>query len=99
MATDLAVANTILAQLGGSKFLAMTGAKHLTALPTGLMFSLPFPSAPNKIRIELDPSDTYTVRAFRVSGLTVKNRGEFTGVYADQLQTVFTRLTGLDTRL
>jgi len=93
---DTSIARTILEQLGGGRFVLMTGAKNLTALPDGLMFSLPFPSAPNKIRITLTPLDTYTIEAFRVHGASVKNRGMFTDIYADQLRVTFTRLTGLD---
>jgi len=96
---DTTIAAIILEQLGGPRFLAMTGAKHLTALPSGLMFSLPFPSAPNKIRITLTPLDTYTIEAFRVHGVSVKNRGICTDIYADQLRRTFTRLTGLETNL
>jgi hypothetical protein len=97
--SDTQIARTILEQLGGGRFLAMTGARRLVALESGLMFSLPFPSAPNKVRITLTPMDTYTVEAFRVSGTNAKNRGMRQDVYAEDLQRVFTALTGLDTRM
>ena len=93
------IAQVILAQLGGSRFLAMTGTSKLLALDNGLQFALPFPSAPNKIRITLDPTDTYTVGAFRVSKFEVKNRGTVEDVYAEDLRWVFTQLTGLETSL
>ncbi len=97
-------ANTILAQLGGGKFLAMTGAKGLLALsaPNGLQFKLPANFARdgiNSVRILLDPSDTYTVEFWKVRGTSIKQISTLSDVYADQLQAVFTQATGLDTHL
>ncbi|MGI9949502.1 hypothetical protein [Vibrio hyugaensis] len=37
----LRIANTILAQLGGNRFIVMTGAKQFVAIEQGLMFTLP----------------------------------------------------------
>jgi hypothetical protein len=67
----LDVAHTILAQLGGRRFCAMTGAKQFVGSETSLMFTLP--GTPGfvlhnirKVRITLDPSDTYTMTFFRL---------------------------------
>ena len=51
--TDMTVAKTILAQLGGSRFVAMTGARHMAGDATSLSFGLPrFPGVKvNKVKI------------------------------------------------
>ena len=99
MATDnTTVGQTILDQLGGRRFIVMTGARAFTALPNGLMFRLPIGSA-NKVRIILAGDDTYTVETFKVRGQSVKAFPAVDGVYADNLRDVFTRLTGLETSL
>lgn len=96
------VAHTILDQLGGSRFVAMTGAKQLVALERGLQFKIGSGAVnrANTVKIELDASDTYTVTFYRVRGLDVVRIGEpLQGVYADQLQGAFTASTGMDTHL
>jgi len=58
------IAQTILAQLGGKRFLAMTGAKNLLAGEDYLAMSLPgslTKGRVNKIRIRLAADDTYTL--------------------------------------
>lgn len=97
------IAKTILAQLGGNHFLAMTGARNLVALHNGLQFDLP-PGAINKARkvqIVLSPSDTYTVAFYKWNArkLSLKLIDTVNAVYADNLTTVFTGRTGLDTHL
>ena len=102
---DLLVAATILTQLGGRRFISMTGARDLVGGANYLMFSLPAGLARdgiNQIRISLDWTDTYIFEALKVSrgskmnGDTIK---KLTGVYADDLQEIFTNITGLDTHL
>ena len=96
------VADTILQQIGGSRFLAMTGAKNLTANGTGLTFRLPANFAKNGInvvRIDLTPADDYNVTFYRVRGTKVTTVAEVAMVYADNLARVFTAETGLDTRM
>lgn len=92
------VAQEILQQLGGNKFLAMTGAKQLVGDTRSLQFSLRARGI-NKMRITLDASDTYTLEGFSYRNLTMKKVWEKSGIYADDLQTVFTQMTGLDTHL
>lgn len=106
--TDNGVAKIILEQLGGRKFIAMTGAKNFLGDEKSLMFSLPstrhfVKDGINKVRVTLDPSDTYTVEFMKIGkrqGIphvdTIK-RAE--GIYHDVLSEVFTRYTGLTTRL
>lgn len=97
------VAQTILAQLGGNKFLAMTGAKNLVSSEDSLSFSIGRNnSGANRIVICLDSgSDTYIMGFWKVSTAkgTVSILNEVTGVYADQLCDIFERHTGLATRL
>lgn len=86
----LRIANTILAQLGGNRFIVMTGAKQFVAIEQGLMFTLPARLAKlgiNKVRVELAASDTYTIEVLQESG-----------VYCDQLEQTFEDLTGVYTR-
>lgn len=85
-------AKTIYAQLGGNRFKVMTGAKEFQASPTALVFKI----ARRSVRINHDASDTYTVITRTLGGKTLKSDS---GVYADQLQSVFTAQTGLHTSL
>lgn len=100
---SLEVANTILAQLGGNKFRAMTGAHNFVGGSNNLSFRIPGKNfakdSINCVRIELTPADDYTVEFLRIRGhkFTVVSRSE--GVYCDMLQEVFEHATGLRTRL
>lgn len=102
-AHDMTVANTILAQLGGHRFIAMTGAKHLLGDATSLQFAIGTgaKSGINKVRVTLEASDTYTVRFYKMKrrGLDWTEVACESDVYADCLQRVFTSATGFDTHL
>lgn len=100
------IARTILQHLGGQRFITMTGARNFVAFPApGLQFDLPRNSMIKnhikRIRVILDPSDTYTVFAMS------KKRGQLeyievervSGVYCDMLEGIFTNMTGLYTSL
>jgi hypothetical protein len=96
------VAATILDQLGARKFLVMTGARDLVATAQGLQFKLPANFAKdgvNMIRVELNAMDTYDVIAGRWTRLDFKEKAREDGIYCEDLQRAFTRLTGLDTHL
>ena len=98
----MTTAQTILAQLGGNRFCAMTGAKDFIGLPRGLMFALPLrmcANKANKVRIELDDSDTYKVEFFNIRGTTVKPISTHELVYADRLAQTISDQTGLAVRL
>jgi hypothetical protein len=95
---------TILRQLGGGRFMAMTGASAVLGNSEGteLQFSIPRSRGINKVRIVLDRSDdTYDVAFYSIGkrGLSVREVAKQTGVYAEDLQRVFTTATGLDTSL
>lgn len=104
--TDLTVSKTILQQLGGRHFIAMTGTKNFVGDADHLAFSLPpNKSKANKMKIKLTPMDTYTVTTYRIN-LRAKNAEDVCrevetveNVYEDNLQDVFTSLTGMYTRL
>lgn len=92
--TNLQVANTILEQLGGNRFLAMTGARDLVGSDNALQFGLPrFTGVKaRKVRVELNDSDTYTLTTYDRHGAKWE---EHSMVYADTLASTFTRATGL----
>ena len=98
-----AIAVEILNQLGGNRFIAMTGAKQFVSLEKGgLIFKLPSnfaASGINLVKIELDPSDTYNVYFYKSRGVSLKEVKTMTMIYCDQLQEVFTDVTGLNTYL
>ena len=99
--TDLTVANTILAQLGGRRFLAMTGAKDIVGGEASLQFKLPRGFAKNKAthaRVTLDASDTYTLAFFKwnARALDMATLSSESGIYAEDLRRFFTEATGLD---
>ncbi|HEY4326407.1 MAG TPA: hypothetical protein VGN20_20655 [Mucilaginibacter sp.] len=96
------VAQTILNQMGGKKFIAMVGAKNLTGSQDALCMQLPKNNAGAKyLRIELNADDTYTMifRKGITKDCTFPEVSRTEGVYADMLQELFTAITGLDTKL
>ena len=97
--SNMTVANTILAQLGGQRFLAMTDAKFLLAHASALSFQLPSNFAKNginRVRIDLTPQDLYDVTFSRARGIKIFYQSKVEEVYCDQLREVFTEITGLD---
>ncbi len=97
------IVTNILFQLGGNKFMAMTGAKHLAGFDNGLQFSLPgngfCKRGINKVQVLLDATDTYTVVFGKIRKHEYKEISRFSDIYAEDLQTLFTRETGLETHL
>lgn len=95
------VSETILTQLGGGRFIAMTGARNL--LGDGQKF-LAMKLGRNAagithLRIELRGDDTYDVHLLRVRGATVREMVHGDGIYADGLEQFVADHTGLATRL
>lgn len=96
------VGDTILEQLGGHRFVVMTGAKDFVLGYNSLQFRLPgnlTRDKSNKVRITLTEFDLYTLETFRVRGIDCKTCSSETGIYFDSLQSMFTSFTGLDTHL
>ena len=102
------IAQTILEQLGGRRFSIMTGAKAFMSCPDpALSFQLPgkpgyVKGGINYVKITLR-NDLYDMEFSRIAGPAKRfvktNKATFKGIFADQLQTIFTRATGLDTHL
>ena len=89
---DLTVAKTILEQLGGEHFVAMTGAKDFVGTEDSLTFKVGSnPKHVSHVRVTQTPGDLYAVTFFR--------RGKapqiMDGICCDTLQEVFTDNTGL----
>ena len=100
--TDMTIANTILSQLGGNKFLAMTGAKDLVGGERYLGLRLPARFAKDGIthvRVTLTLADLYTVAFYKIRGVNIKTVAEFDNVHAEQLRDTFTHATGWETSL
>jgi len=98
----MSVAHEILNQLGGNRFIVMTGAKNFSSSGNTLMFRLPSKFALkgiNYVTITLDPSDTYSVVFYKVRGTKAVEISKETDVYCDTLQETFSHHTGLYTRL
>ena len=100
-------AKVLLQQLGGNKFIMMTGAKNFGLGPKGMGFKIGRNSKKiNYIRIDLDRGkDLYNMEFIRMArkkgelSPTMKVVKKIKGVYADQLQKMFTKYTGMYTSL
>jgi len=95
------VTETIYQQLGGNRFVVMTGAKNFVAYPDLLEFTIPRNmSKANRVRVYYEPgSDLYTVTFNKTTGLSNVELQRFEDVYADQLRSLFTQVTGMETSL
>ena len=95
------IAKTILQQLGGNKFIAMTGAKNLGFTDKGLQMKIGRNSkGVTHVIIELDRGkDLYNIEFVQVRNFKRKTIKKLKGIYADQLGEIFTRYTGLRIRL
>jgi hypothetical protein len=94
-------AEEVLQQLGGRKFIAMTGAKNFVKDDKAKSITFKIPRAKDGIThvmITLNSSDTYTINFLSIRGNNIKQK-PVKGVYNDQLQSVFTQYTGLYTSL
>jgi hypothetical protein len=97
---NLTIANIILQQLGGNRFVAITQAKNMVGDTNSLMMSIGRNSSKaNKFRVTLMPSDTYKIEFFQFRSLDLKVLKVYEDVYVDNLRSIFTSYTGLDTSL
>ncbi len=98
MNNEIQIAKEILSQLGGNKFIAMTGSKNFAAIENGLTMKLAKNhSGGNYLRIKLDAMDTYTMEFIKVVKSSLNVVKEYEGVYCDMLATIFEKETGLYT--
>ena len=81
------IAKTILQQIGGRRFAAMTGSKDFIDMGNGLRMSLARnKTSANRLDIIYDAGlDLYNMRFYR-------------SIYCDMLEEMFTMVTGLYTR-
>ena len=94
------IAKTILQQLGGNKFIAMTGAKNLGHTNKGLQMKIGKNSKGiTHVKVTLTSMDTYEVEFIKVRGTNIKVVKKVKGVYADQLGEIFKKYTGMNVRL
>lgn len=98
------VAQTILAQLGGNKFLAMTGARNLVSDAQRERGALTMKVGRNAhgvthVRVTLTNADTYRLETLKVRGLDCRPVAQYDHVYADNLRATFEAATGLATSL
>ena len=91
----------ILKQLGGNRFIMMTGAKHFGVGKEGLSFKIGRNSKQvNHIKIDYDRGrDLYNIKFDWVTKRGIKNKKTLKGIYADQLAKVFEKYTGMYTTL
>lgn len=112
--TDKRIAETILHQLGGRCFIAMTGAYQFFTNGNDCVFRISGKnsSKANCIQIVYDKaSDTYIMRFIKISGgwfdskkmiyheVKKETLKEYTDVYSDMLQDIFTAETHMYTHL
>lgn len=107
----MTTANTIYNQLGGRRFLVMTGSKPLIAKENGIVFKLTRnKSGANELKITLNDLDLYDVEFSSHHYPTLDKKTwewrpekkkiikEFKDIYCDQLEELFVEITGLYTR-
>lgn len=103
---DNQVAKIILQQIGGRRFVAMTGSHDFINLGNGLRMSLSRnKTSANRLEIIYDEgADLYNLRFYRQSfskktfEVKTKDIKTYEGVYCDMLEEIFTDVTGLYTR-
>ena len=100
-AMDKRQAGETLKQLGGNRFIMMTGAKHFGVGPNGMSFKIGRNSKRvNHVTIDLDRGrDLYNMSFDWVTIKGIKNKKKLKGIYNDQLQDMFTKYTGMYTSL
>lgn len=86
----------IINQLGGSKFVAMTNAYFMTS-KNSVVVKFQGSEVSNCMTIILNANDTYSVKFVKIRGLSIKTIKEITGVFAQDIQSIFTKETGLKT--
>lgn len=101
------IAQTILQQMGGHRFVLTTGSKDFIGLGNGLLMSLSRnKTSANRLEIIYDEGlDLYNMRFYRKTfskktfESKTKDIAKYEGIYFDMLEEIFTEVTGLNTRL
>tara|TARA_R100000008_G_C3575401_1_gene164908 strand:- start:1479 stop:1808 length:330 start_codon:yes stop_codon:yes gene_type:complete len=90
----------LLKQLGGNRFIAMTGAKDFAFSDKYMSFKIGRNSKGiNFVRIAHNSMDTYDMEFGFISMKGHKVKSKAKGIYADMLGQVFKKHTGLNVRL
>ena len=93
------VANIIKQQLGGNKFMAMTGAKNYNQNDTSLSLYFPKLLIKNKgniLTISLKQDDTYTLQfSYLDKNMNLNEESIYEEVYAGMLHDIISDVTGL----
>lgn len=100
--TNKAVAIEILKQLGGHRFIAMTGARNFLCDDRSMGFKVPGTMTKNRInfvKISLNAMDTYDMEFKSLWGDKLTTVSTFEGAYNDMLVNIFESRTGLRTSL
>jgi len=95
-------AGTILKQLGGNRFIAMTGAKHFVKDDNKRLISFKIgrnAKGVNYVTIKLTSMDLYDMSFLSIRAGKIKVKSTSKGLYNDMLQDAFTRHTGMYTHL
>jgi hypothetical protein len=93
-------AKNIIEQIGGNRFMTMTGATIVTHAKDGIVMKI----GRNKIKanmleIKVNSNDTYTMKFFKLSGVNFKEIKQIKDVFCSMLVEVFETETGLVTSL
>lgn len=97
---SLNIARTIIEQLGGNRFKVMTGANNFTVSKSAVSFRFKGSRKVNACRIELNGNDLYDLTFCKIGGKALyKEISSVYDIYNDQLEEIFTKHTGLYTRL
>jgi len=97
---DRKKAAIILKQIGGNRFIAMTGAKGFAFSDKYMSFKIGRNSKGiNFVRIAHNAMDTYDMEFGFVSVRGIKVKKKVKGVYADMLGTMFKKYTGMNVSL
>lgn len=97
-----AVAETILAQLGGRRFAVMTGAGSFASGDDQLTFRLPskmVKDGGSAMRIILTPNDLYRLELLKIVDFECRIIDRRDDVHCEGLSEVFSDMTGLVTTL
>ena len=97
----MSVAKTILSQLGGNKFAAMTGAKNFVDCGDALSMRIGRnKTSSNYLKVTLNSMDLYDMKFSRVSPKGgERSITEYNNIFNDQLVEVFEKHTGMYTKL
>ena len=102
MSTDMTIARNILEQLGGSRFIQMTGATNISGGERELTFHLKARITRRRgqiMRITLEANDTYHLELMKIVDFECQTLESRSGVYVENLKDIFTEMTGLYTAL